>query len=232
MFLCSYFFFRTIPHRFGSQQLLKGMMILSGVNLFFGLFFRLLPAATGFGAALIPLIVPEVPMNTGNIERALPLHVFWMHSPFWETLLSLIVHLAFWVEPVLIAVLIWTFGKILKEYQMEEQGEGLAELAAGVYFIFFAYLMLSLAGTSVVLVTMLQVTYFVWVGFMTGFLIRFAVVLNNTRVALEKLIEDTEADVRAGGKKKRTGGLDRGEEDEDDDEMDEDDDEDDDEDED
>jgi len=224
MFFVSYFFFRTIPHRYGSGQLLKGMMVLSGINVLLSLFCRLLPAATNFGPALIPLVVPEVPMNTSNIERVLPLQLFWMHSPFWESFLTLLVQVAFWTEPVLIGVLIWTCGKILKEHTMEEQGHGLAEMAAGVYFIGFAYTMISFAGTSVVLIVMLQVIYLVWIGFILGYLIRFALVLNNTRILLDKLIESTVAEERATGKKKKTGGLRReGDEDEEEDEDDDDD---------
>lgn len=226
MFLTAYFYFREVPDRFGSKGQAKALIIIGIINLTFGLFCRLLPMSTNFGPSLIPLTLPEVAMTEANTERLMPLHVFWMHTPFWETLLSLIVQLVFWTEPILIAVFVWTCGKILQEDQIEEQAHGLSMLAGGVYFIAFAYIMVSLAGTSAVLLSVLKVVYILYLGFFIGYIIRFAVVLNNARAILDQLIEDSEAAERKSGKKKKSGKLFRDEDEEEDYDEDEEDDDD------
>src|SRR4029079_16024602 len=98
MFIAAYGFFRSVPERFGSRGMVKGMMVLGFINLTFGLLGKLLPMASNFGPALLPLVAPEVTLAAANVERSVPLQCFWMHSPFWETILCLIVQLCFWVE--------------------------------------------------------------------------------------------------------------------------------------
>jgi phage FluMu protein Com len=216
MFLAAYGFFRYVPERFGSRQLVRAMTILCCVNLVFGAVARLIPLATDFGPKLFPAVLPEVAMSALNIERMMPLDIMWMHSPFWETVLSLIVQLSFYTEPLLIAVFLWNCGKILQEDYIEESAQTLTQLGGGVYFIAFAYVMLSLAGTSDVLVILLRVIYMVWIGFFVGYLIYFAVVLYNTGQLIDKLVADTVAEERATGKKKRSGGLSQDEDEEED----------------
>ncbi|MFO0969199.1 MAG: hypothetical protein U0793_26895 [Gemmataceae bacterium] len=233
MFIAAYGFFAKVPNRFGSRGMLKGMMVLGIINVSIGIIGKLLPMAVNFGPALIPLVAPEVALTAANVERALPLHVFWMHSPFWETFICLLAQLTFWVELILIGVFIWNCGKILQEEYIEQTGRTLSELAGGVYFIEFAYLMMSIAGASDVLVATLRVMYMVWIGFFVGYLIYFAVNLNNCRLMIEKLVNDTLAEEKKTGKKKRMlklAGGDEEDEDEYDDEDDYDDDEDEDED--
>jgi hypothetical protein len=220
MFMSAYGFFNKVPNRFGSRLQVKALMWLGGINIAFGLFFKILPMATGFGPALLPLIVPELSMVQANAERSLPLQAFWMTSPFWETVLSILVQITFWVQPVLIACFLWTCGKILKEERIDEKAQSLGEMAAGVYFIWFAHLMIGIAGTTDVLLTVLKVIYILGMGFFIGFLAYFAVMLNQTRVILDKLIADTEAEEKKSGKKKKSRrlfpGRDEDEEDEED----------------
>lgn len=229
MFISSYYYFRNIPDRYGIRTLIKGVIFLGFFNLTVGLFLKVIPMATGFGPTLFPLFAPEMPMGNSNIERLQPIHASWMYSPFWEMLLSLILQLCFFAEPFLVGVILWSAARILQEDVLEEQCHGLTMLAGGVYFIQFSYLILSLTGTSEVLVNFLIVTYILGLGFLIGFIIRFAVVLNNFRLKVEKLVADTLAEERKTGKKKKTRRLfpsaDEEEEDEDeDDEDDEDDD--------
>jgi hypothetical protein len=182
----------AIPDRFGTRGQVKTLIILALVNVLFNLVFKLLPLTGVMNYALIPWFTPEVCMIDANTDRALPLHVFWSKSGFWEMLLSILVMFSYYAEPVMLGVLIWSIGTFLREPPVEEVGSGVVQISFGVAFTMLVYLLFSITGTSAVLLLLLKICYGLWILFTTILLVRFVMAINKTRETIAKYLEAAE----------------------------------------
>ena len=186
----------------------KNLIILCCVNLALVLVFRLLPFLGVFGGWLT-LLVPEATMTQANIDRIVPLHVFWSFSGFWSEILTLIVLFSLYLEHILLGVFLWSVGISMRETDLEKGGLNLAGLGFGVFFIMLAFQIMSICGTSAVLVLVLRIIYLLWVGFSALWIVRFLQVLLLARDTFDRLIfgeeyaEELEEEEEGQGKKKR-----------------------------
>ncbi len=182
------------PHRFGSRGQIIALLSLGVFNLLVNLFFRLLPLTGALGYVLVPYVVPDVPLSHGNVERQIPIHVFWCDAPLWEILGGLVLHFSGFTELLLLCIFLWTTHMSIQEDELQASCRTLMLLAVGQSFMFLAYFMLSITGTSYVLVTILWVTNMLWRGFMLWLLIWLGMMCLRTKNALAKTVEEEEED--------------------------------------
>lgn len=183
-----------LPNVFASKGQVIALLALGGVNLLVSLILKLLPLVGAMGFAQLPLVVPELPLASANVDRIFPLHAFWSWSPFWAYLFSVLFTLAVYAELALIVVYFWTVGIALTEEVMPEQGAAIMQLAVGQVFMLLAFHLLSLAGTTDVLIGVLWIMNILWRGFFLGLLIWFSVILLQGRKRVENMLEKKEDD--------------------------------------
>jgi hypothetical protein len=183
------------PERNGLRGQAITLLALGGTNILLGLFLRLLPAAGAIPYVMVPLVAPEIAMNEANIERSLPLHLFWCNLPYLEAFFALVIHLAALAEPILCCVFIRSIGLAVKDDEvLEPRAHAILLIGFGQAFIFLAYFMMSITGTSEVLRLVLIVAYILWRCFFLLFLIHFALLCWTGRERLAYLIEGAEAE--------------------------------------
>ena len=178
-----------VPDVNGAPGQVRALLWLAGINIFFNVIFKLLPLLGAMNYALVPWFTPELCLIDANADRSLPIHVFWLRSPFFETLLSILVMLTYYAEPVLFAVFVWTIGVAFREPPVEEVGVGVVEITFGVAFTMLAYYLLSITGTSSVLLIVLRLGYGLWVLFTVILIIRFVMAITKTRDMMYQYIE-------------------------------------------
>ena len=220
IFVMSYLVLLASPPRFGAKGQAKALIFMALVNASIVVLFRLLPLLSGF-LIITPFYSPEIPMVAANAEREVPLHVFYCGWPALEMIATLLFVCSLATESVLAAIYLHTVGLSLKEEGLRESASSLVNNGLGAGFVLICYYLLSMTGTSDVLISLLQLTFLLGTGLQALFLVRFIMLLNKTRDVLKKRIEerDREAD-------------DKEDEDDEDDDYDDDDDDDDDDDED
>lgn len=187
LFLTGYILAQPVPNRNGTAGQIKMLIILCCVNLGLVVIFRLLPFLGLFGGWLT-LLTPEVAMTQANIDRTLPLHVFWSFSGFWSEWLTLIVLFSLYLEPILLGLFFWSVGQSMREAELESRGLGLASWGFGVYFIMLSFHIMSICGTSAVLTIVLRVVYLLWVGFTVLWMVRYFQILMLARDTFDRLI--------------------------------------------
>ncbi|MBI3410089.1 MAG: hypothetical protein HY040_17240 [Planctomycetes bacterium] len=196
-----------IPDRYGTQGQVRALMILTITNMALNFIFKLLPLTGILNYALVPWFTPELCILDANTERAMPIHVFWSVSGFWEMLLTILVMSTYYAQPLLLSVLIWSIGLSLREPPVEEAGFGLIEITFGVAFTLLAYYLLSVTGTSPVLLILLRVGFGLWNLFTAILIVRFIMGIGKTRETIFLYVQAAEEE----GVVKRLG-LDDGEE--------------------
>jgi hypothetical protein len=155
--------------------------------------FKLLPLTGTMTYCMVPLVGPEIVMGQANINRTLPLHVFWSGAPFWEMFATLLIQMLLCAEPVLFALFLRAMALQLRHEPLRELADGVILLALGTAFGLLGYYLLTLTGTSETLAWTLRVVYTIWVGFFLGQLIWYAVVLHRSRGFIAaKLAEEEE----------------------------------------
>ena len=137
-----------VPDRFGMPGQAKALAGLCIVNLLVVLIFQLLPLLGISGLYMVPTVLPQVSLADVNINRALPLWVFWSPSPFWEMTLTVVLLVMYYAAPVLIGSYVWSIGMALKEDPIARAGQGFVNLTLGVAFTLLAYHLLTMTGTS------------------------------------------------------------------------------------
>ncbi len=170
-----------VPNRFGTIAQLTTLLSLGGWNTLAVLGLMVLPAVGAYQYYLVPLLTPEVVLTEYNIERSLPLNVLWMSYPFFESLLNIVVQFLYYLEPVVGAVFLWSVGLAIKEPKVEESAQTLVNMGLGTFFLLVAFHMLSVTGTTPVLVLVLRVLYCLWYAFLLLFILSYASLLLKTR---------------------------------------------------
>ena len=181
-----------IPDRFGTQGQLKALLVLSVINLFAVLILKLLPSLGSSQYFLVPYAMPEVSLVDANLDRLRPLWVFWSPSPFWEMILNVLILFAFYAQPVLLGVFIWSIGMALKEDPIIRQGQGIVSMALGIGFALLSFNLLSMTGTSGVALGVLRVVYGGWFCFTILLLIRLPMALQATRNIIQGYLDGAE----------------------------------------
>jgi hypothetical protein len=164
---------------------------LAGINLIVQAVFKLLPVAGAMEYTLVPLVAPEITMTRANIERLQPLHVFWSDIPLLEMIAALVIQVLYFLEPVLFCLYLRAVAYSIREDRLEGRANGLILMALGTLFGLVSFYLMSVTGTSEVLVLVLCGLYVLWVGFLLGQLGWYVVVLHWTRTVIaNKLAEE------------------------------------------
>lgn len=221
----------SVPDRFGTKGQIGALLAFGAINFFLILFFKLLPALGMMNYIMVPFALPEVSLVDANIDRDPPIWVIWSASPFWEMLVTVLFICFYYLEPVLIGVFVWSIGLSLREEPIVNKGQGLVGLSLGITFTLMSYQLLSMAGTSSVVLTVLRLVYVGWVAATILLIVRLPIVLQATRTILQKYLDgaeladeqDAEAEEREVKKPKPKGKTKRARDDEDDDDDDDDD---------
>jgi hypothetical protein len=179
-----YVFSLPVPRRFGMFGQVIASMVLAFFNFLIMFFFKLLPVLGVFTYVMIPFITPEIVLTEYNIERTLPIHVLWSAAPFWENLLNVIFKFLFYLQPTFGCIFIWSIGLAIKHEKVEQRARGLTQMSLGVFFILFCFHMLSLCGSSPVMVNVLRVFYTVWFCFLFLFMLQYASLILKCRAVL------------------------------------------------
>jgi hypothetical protein len=149
------------PDAGGKGQLIT-LYSLAGLNFLFGLFLYFLPLIGAYTYCPVPWMGSEMAMAEFNMERSVPLHVFFAFAPFWETLLAFALWTIFYLEPIMIAYFTWTVATTIKEDALEKASLGAVKFGFAVLYLLFVYELIALAGTSPVLVSVLRLLYLLW----------------------------------------------------------------------
>lgn len=163
-----------VPRHHGALGQLIFMMVLGAINALIFLFFRLIPITGLYRYYLIPYFIPEVMFTEYNMERVYPFFMLWSGSPFWESLLAIVLQFLYFLQPIVGAIFLWSCATMLKASRVEENGASVTVNGLGQYFIWLSFLMIALCGTTPVLVTVLRVLYILWYGFLMMFIVRYA----------------------------------------------------------
>jgi hypothetical protein len=183
--LLGYVMCAQVPPRYGTTTAAFTLLGLGGWNLLAVLGLMVLPVLGVYQYYLVPLLTPEVALTEYNMERSLPINVLWMASPFWEGLLNAFIQFLYYLEPVIGCSFIWSIGLSIKEVKLQEQAQSLTQLGLGQFFVLLSFHMISMAGTTPVLVTVLRVLYVLWFAFLLLFILSYAALLLKTREILD-----------------------------------------------
>jgi hypothetical protein len=207
------------PTRYGARGLIVALLPMVGFSFVLTLGLKLLPISGAYLYTMIPLIAPETALLRSNIDRSIPIHLFWSGAPFWESLLSILLHLATFGELVLFCIFLRAAALNLKDEPLQHSADPLIKLGLAIGFILVSFHLLINTGTTEVLINILWGVYWFAFAFYLWFLIWYLRSLHFARARIAKIIRmyggdlemDEDEDV---------------EEDEDEDDSDEDDDED------
>ncbi len=173
-----------VPRRYGMFGHVIILMILGAFNLLFMLIFKILPVLGVHGYVLIPFVTPEIVLTEYNMERTVPIHILWSAAPFWENVLNLILKFMFYLEPTFLSIFVWSAGILIKDENIEQGGRGRTLMSLGTFFILVTFHLLSLCGSSTVLIVVLRVIYIVWYFFLIIFMLQYAMLLLKFRAVL------------------------------------------------
>lgn len=173
-----------VPRRFGTLGQVIAGMVLAFFNFLIMFFFKLLPVLGVFTYVMIPFVTPEIVLTEYNIERSLPIHVLWSGAPLSENLLTLIFKFLFYLQPTFGCIFIWSIGLAIKDENIEQRAKGLTQMSLGTFFILVCFHMLSLCGSSHVLVNVLRVFYTVWFCSLSLFMLQYASLILKCRAVL------------------------------------------------
>ena len=129
------------------------------------LIFKILPLTGAMRYTMVPFVLPEIPLSPSNVERMIPLHVLWCGAPLWEVLASILFTAMYWAEPILFCVFMRSVALSIQDEWLQERTLSLMQLAFGQVFMVIAYNLLSITGTSPVLVGLLWVVNLLWRAF-------------------------------------------------------------------
>jgi hypothetical protein len=196
--LAGYVMCLVVPNRFGARLQLKVLLGLALVNALILIVFKLLPIFGVLHYTLIPFVMPELAMLEMNADRSESLVSFWLKVPFLEVFLAILLTLAHYLEPAMIATFVHTAGMGLKSEELEGRGMKAMMLGYSQLFIQTAWLMASLCGTSVVLLWALRFMYIVGAGFFAYQLLCTIGALLSVSGVVEEQLGDDAGRVRVG----------------------------------
>ena len=191
--LTGYFFCLVVPNRYGTKGLAMTLCVLAAVNALLVVMFKLLPMTGMSNFVLWYFMMPEVSLMTPGMERVVPLAVFWAHMPFWEIFLGLMFTLCLFAEPIVFCLYLRACAMSLRDDLLQPKAMILVQLAFGQAFIMIAYQLLSLTGTSnVVIVYVLKATFLLWMGFFAWLLVWYGRMLLESRKTILTYLIATE----------------------------------------
>ncbi len=188
VWLAGYIAALPIPGRFGVRGQLSGLISLAILNGLINLVFRLLCLAGAVKFLLIPYLIPEVSLINAAVDRSTPMWVFWSGAAFGDLLLSLLLIFIYCAEPILLGVFLWSVGTALREDPISEAAQVVVNLAIGVAFTLLAFHLLSIVGSTSVLVWVLRISYFLGLLFTAILMVRLIICLNLTGKILDKYL--------------------------------------------
>ncbi len=197
VFISAYSVYLGVPNRFGTRGQAVTLMTLGVINMVILVVFRLLPLIGAMRYGMMPYLLPELALSPWNTERVLPLQIFWSWAPFWEVFFGLFFGLLWYAELSLFTIYLRAVSLSLRDHELEPRSVTLIRTILGITFIFFAFYLLSITGTTVVLQVVLRVVYALWLGFSVGFYVYAALVLLWARSSVAGILEGVEDDQEA-----------------------------------
>ena len=177
------------PNRFVTRPMVCVALGLAVINLVLMIIFRLVPVCGGMDYVLIQLVAPELCMQSSNIARVDPVQVTWSTEPFTECFIALILHVLRLAEPIVFCVFLRGIALQLKEDWLIAKTHGLIRLGLGLMFAYICYLLLTNTGTSQVLINLLRLVYFAFLGFFIWYLNWYLRVLFSTNPRIIKKLK-------------------------------------------
>ena len=184
LWVVGYGFCLPVPRRSAMFQHVLILLGLALFNMLMMFIFKLLPVFGAHGYVMIPYVVPEIVLTEYNMERMVPINVLWSGAPFWENTFNLILKFLFYLEPTFLSIFVWSAGIIIKDENIEKGGHGRVLMSLGTFFILVSFHLLSLCGSSPVLVQVLRVIYVLWYFFLIIFMLQYAMLLLKFRAVL------------------------------------------------
>jgi hypothetical protein len=186
-----------VPHKFGAKGFVVATLVVTSINVFTGVLFRLLPLAGAINYLLVPLVGPEIAMHNANIGRIIPLHLLWSGNPYVQVLISVFVILLCYAELALYPMFLRATAKTMKSEKLEQTTLALIELALSQLFMQVAYQLLAMAGTSDVMVQwILRAVYCLALGFFVWQLVWYILILLQTRNVIQTMLRRQERELR------------------------------------
>ncbi len=179
-----------IPPRFGSRGQVIALLVLGVVNVIFWLVFRLLPYVGAMEYVVPAIAVPEIALYRPNQDRSVSLPVFFASAPYLDYTLTLFFWGAYCLQPILIAVFLRTIALAMRDQQLDETAQGMIRLGLGQSYALLAFLMMTVVGTSEVLMWVLRAVYALWAGFFIGMLAWYATMCLRVPSLIEKELGD------------------------------------------
>jgi hypothetical protein len=179
-----YGFCFPVPRRYGMFGHVLLLLGLAAFNLLVMLIFKVLPVLGVHNYVMIPLVTPEIVLTEYNMERMVPINILWSGAPFWENTGCLIFKFLFYLEPTLLSIFVWSAGIAIKDEKIEQLGQGRVQMSLGTFFMLVVFHLLSLSGSSPVLVNVLRVIYTAWYFFLVIYMLQYTMMLLKLRAVL------------------------------------------------
>lgn len=183
-----YAFCLSAPSRFGCRPLAVALLPMVAFSFILTLTLKLLPMAGAYTYTMIQLLAPEVALVRTNIEREVPIHLFWANAPFLESFLAILLHLTTFGELVLFCIFLRGVAQNLKDEKLQQPVEPLIRLGLSIGFILMGFHLLINTGTTEVLINVLCIVYVFAVSFYAWFLIWYVMTLFYARERIAKQI--------------------------------------------
>jgi hypothetical protein len=155
------------PPDAGGQGQLITLFTLAGLNFVTSFFFYFLPLLGAYPYCPVPWMGSELAMAEANMDRSMPMHIFWAYAPFWETVLAFTLMTLKYFEPIMISYFTWSVATTIKDDALEKASLGAVTTGFAVLFLLLCYQLFALAGASPVLVSVLRILYLL--GYMFQF---------------------------------------------------------------
>jgi hypothetical protein len=178
----------AVPNRLNMFGQLIASLVVGFFNAVIMLVFRFLPVVGLMGYVMIPFVTPEISMTEYNMDRLVPIIVMWSDAPYWESFLTIIFRLLFYLQPTILCSFIWSVGITIKEDTIVRNARGGAQLCLGTLFILIGFHLLSLCGATPVAVIVLRIFYGLWFAFSLMTIAQLASVIVKTRALLYEKI--------------------------------------------
>src|SRR5262249_17970961 len=107
LWLTAYGMCLKCPDVRGTRGLVIALISVGGTNVLVTILLKLLPLCGAWTFGQLPLVVPELPLSSANIDRTMPISSFWSWWPLPAYFFSLLLTLSYQAELILFAIYVW-----------------------------------------------------------------------------------------------------------------------------
>jgi hypothetical protein len=179
----------STAERYGAKGLVISALVLAGVNLVVALIFRFLPVVGAMKFMLLPLFGGEMGMSASNVDRSLPLHLFWTDNQYIQVLLTIFVLVLGLGELVLFPLFLRAIALQMKAEDLENSCLSLVQLSLAQVFIQVSYQVMAMTGTTDVLRIVLMFLYYLGLSFFIWQLVWYIIILFRARQVIQDALD-------------------------------------------